>query len=57
MINEANHIKELYDLNHRHDSPVTNNRFDYENKLHIQTFSRSMFKNADTKEFNVIVNI
>jgi len=51
MIEEKVHIKELYELSHRHDAPVTDNRFDYENKLFKKSLSGSMFKNETTNEY------
>ncbi len=51
MIEESKHIKELYDLSHRHDTPVTDNRFDYEHKLFRKTLSNMLFKNEIEYEF------
>lgn len=44
MIEKQLHIKELYDLNHRHDD-ITQKRFDYENELIIKTTSSQLLKN------------
>lgn len=49
MIEKEKHIKELYNLKHRHDSDT--DRFDYENELFIKTFSRQVFKNNLTNDF------
>lgn len=51
MIDESKHIKELYDLSHRHDAPASSSRFDYENKMFQRGLSSSMFKNEDTRNF------
>lgn len=51
MIEEKLHIKELYDLSHRHDAKSKDIRFDYENKLMEKNLSRQIFKNSFTKEF------
>lgn len=51
MIEEKKHIKELYDLTHRHDTNISNYRFDYEKSLFKKTMSNSLFKNDITNQF------
>jgi hypothetical protein len=50
MIEEQKHIKELYELNHRHDYNP-DKRFDYENNLYKKAFSHYIFGNDTTNEF------
>jgi hypothetical protein len=50
MIEEQNHIKELYELNHRHDFN-SDKRFDYENNLYKKSLSHYIFGNDITNDF------
>jgi hypothetical protein len=50
MIEENKHIKELYELNHRHDYN-SDKRFDYENNLYKKSLSHYIFGNDNTNEF------
>jgi hypothetical protein len=51
MIEEKKHIKELYDLKHRHDTDIAKYRFDYENSLFKKTMSELLFRNDITNQF------
>jgi hypothetical protein len=50
MIEQQAHIKELYDLKHRHDNEL-HTHYDYENNLLKNLTSNVMYRNSQTAAF------
>ena len=50
MLEKEKHIKEVWDLAHKHDSNP-NKGFDYENKLFERTLSPVILRNETNKNF------